>query len=603
MKESTQTLLFLGAAIASVFLAMSSRPTDATYAVDGLIGTPLFNPFEAEEASSLRIVRFDEETATLREFDVAEQDGVWSLPSKGGYPADAERQMAEAATGVVDLEILSIATQSAADHAEYGVVEPSDELEVGQEGVGTRVTLEADNGKTLVDVVIGKKVKDADNQRYVRRTSQDVVFVVSIDPEKFSTSFEDWIEDDLLKLSPFDIARVRLKDYSAELVMQGFRPAIAFDPRADLTVDYDDEASTWVPRKLLEYNRDAQTYEEFRLDDDQELNIADLDELKTALGDLKIVDVERKPSGLSGDLKAGDDFFQDRASVQSLMERGFAPTKGESGETEVLSSEGEVFVSLRSGVEYVLRFGKLRLSESGEDGSKPDNDTTKDDVESADDEGGGVSRYLFVMARLNEDLIEQPEMEAVPEASNESPNEDAADEDAADEDATAEAAQQEAEARDDAILRNQRNQDEYNAKVAQAKARVQVLNDRFGDWYYVVADEVYKKIAIGRDGLVVAKKVEEGARLPAEQPDTSGPLGGSGASIPGLPNVPGVNFNPAPEADASDETAVTEAIDTAEETVNEFVEDAADTVQEAVSETAEATADAVEAVESAVKSE
>ena len=41
---------------------------------------------------------------------------------------------------------------------------------------------------------------------------------------------------------------------------------------------------------------------------DEELNAAKLDELKTALDDLKIVDVSRKPAGLSADLKAAADF-------------------------------------------------------------------------------------------------------------------------------------------------------------------------------------------------------------------------------------------------------------------------------------------------------
>ena len=37
---------------------------------------------------------------------------------------------------------------------------------------------------------------------------------------------------------------------------------------------------------------------------DEELNTAKLDDMKFALDDLKIVDVSRKPAGLSADLKA-----------------------------------------------------------------------------------------------------------------------------------------------------------------------------------------------------------------------------------------------------------------------------------------------------------
>lgn len=576
MKESTQTLLFILAAVVSVLAASWSRPTDVTYRVDDLIGKPLFAPFEPEEATSMRIVRFDEETATLREFEVAEEKGVWSIPSKGGYPADAERQMAEASTGVVGLDILSIASQDASEHAEYGVVEPSPSLEVGQTGVGTRVTLESSSGKKLVDLVIGKAVKGADAQRYVRKPTQDVVYTVAVDPSKFSTKFEDWIEDDLLKINTWDIARVDIKDYSAELVMQGMRPALALDPRAELTIDYNDADSKWTPRELKEYDRDAEAYKSFELGDNEELNEATLTDLKNAVGELKIVDVERKPTGLSGDLKAGEDLFKDKASIQSLMQRGFAPVGSASGGTEVMSSEGEVILTQKDGVEYVLRFGKLQLSDDEE---APTEDKAAEGEEADAKKATGVNRYLFVMARYNDSMIPAPELEEVP-AADEAPEDDAAEDEAdeaaepaegeeategapeeATEGATAEADKAKAEAaakRDEIIKANQRKEDEYNAKVAAAKARVAELNDRFGDWYYVISDEVYKKVAIGRDELVKVKDPAEGEGAEGEGAKMK-PAVPSG--IPGLPNLPGMQFNPsfpAPEAEPTTEEAATE---------------------------------------------
>lgn len=547
MKESTQTVYFLIAAIASVLAASWSRPTDVTYRVEDLIGKPLFQPFETEKAKSMRIVRFDEETATLRDFEVAEDDGVWSIPSKGGYPADAERQMAEATTGVVGLDILSIASRDASDHAEYGVVEPSTNLEVGQTGVGTRVTLESGGGEQLVDVVIGKEVKGEDDQHYVRKPTQDVVYVVAIDPSKFSTKFEDWIEDDLLKIQTWDIARVEIKDYSAELVMQGFRPALALDPRAELTVDYDDGESKWTPHELKSYDRDAEEYVTFTLGEDEELNEDTLRELKNAVGDLKIVDVERKPSGLSADLQAGDDLFKDQTSVESLMRRGFAPVGSESGDTEVLSSEGEVIVTQKDGVEYVLRFGKLQLSEDSGEGQNDD------PAEGADAEGeaksGGVNRYLFVMARYNDSMIAAPELEVVPDEEEAASGEetDAEEAESVDEDsAEDDGAEEEAEEKEDAaadreavIKSNQRKQDEYNAKVVEAKKRVAELNERFGDWYYVISDDVYKKVAIGRDELIKTKEPEDAED--EEEEEASKPAAPAG--IPGLPNLPGVGID------------------------------------------------------------
>jgi hypothetical protein len=50
----------------------------------------------------------------------------------------------------------------------------------------------------------------------VRIPGQDVVYVVRIDPSQLSTRFQDWIEQDLLKLNAFDIEEVAVKNYSVE---------------------------------------------------------------------------------------------------------------------------------------------------------------------------------------------------------------------------------------------------------------------------------------------------------------------------------------------------------------------------------------------------
>ena len=136
-------------------------------------------------------MRFDEDTATLRKFEVAEQNGLWSIPSKDGYPADAAKQMAEAATSLMDRKILKLASQNAGDHEQYGVTDPlSPKLEPGQKGVGTRVTMSDEQSKPLVDLILGKAVRDAEGRRYVREAGRDAVYVIEIDPAKLSTDFE-----------------------------------------------------------------------------------------------------------------------------------------------------------------------------------------------------------------------------------------------------------------------------------------------------------------------------------------------------------------------------------------------------------------------------
>ena len=49
---------------------------------------------------------------------------------------------------------------------------------------------------------------------------------------------------------------------------------------------------------------------------------------------------------------------------------------------------------------------------------------------------------------------------------------------------------------------NQRKIDERNDKIKAAQDKVQTLNYRFADWYYVISEEVYNKIHLGRADVV-----------------------------------------------------------------------------------------------------
>ena len=100
----------------------------------------------------------------------------------------------------------------------------------------------------------------------------------------------------------------------------------------------------------------------------EELNSQKLNDLKTALGDMKIVGVLRKPTGLGADLKAGADFMNNEESQTSLMNRGFYLADMGGDAPEIRAANGEVLVGLKDGVEYVLRFGEIaRASDSKQD--------------------------------------------------------------------------------------------------------------------------------------------------------------------------------------------------------------------------------------------
>ncbi len=378
MSESAKTMLFvaLGAiAVAAAYLI--DRPTQAVN-VTSLVGTSLNSNFEVDTPKRLQIVKFDRPTAETKQFEVASNDGVWRIPSKQDYPADATQQMAAAANALIDRKVLRVAAETAQDHEALGVIDPqSAKLDSNSQGVGTRVIMSDGDGKTLVDMIIGKKVKDAEGQRYVRNTNQDVVYIVELDPESLSTNFDDWIEDDLLQLSPFDLTQLFINDYSADLsfgMTQDGRivPQVSWDRRSEITVNYDNKAAKWTLGDLKGYDKQAKQMVAQQLPEDEEINQEALNELRNGLDDLLIVDIARKPTGLSDDLKAGADFMTNKEAFQDLVAKGFSPVPLKAGAPpEILSSEGELIATQRDGVEYVLRFGQLQVQTDSADGEAP----------------------------------------------------------------------------------------------------------------------------------------------------------------------------------------------------------------------------------------
>ena len=182
MSELNKTTFFFVAALASIALALFTRPSTEEYNVDELRGKELVEEFDPDAPKRLSITTMDEETGDLQAFEVAEIDGVWTIPSKSGYPADATEQMAAAVEGVVGREILAANPIGAGDHATFGVVDPTDTT--ADEGFGTHVRLSDEDDNVLADLIIGTEVTDADGQYWVRKAKQDVVYAVEIDLEK-----------------------------------------------------------------------------------------------------------------------------------------------------------------------------------------------------------------------------------------------------------------------------------------------------------------------------------------------------------------------------------------------------------------------------------
>ncbi|MHC4992127.1 MAG: DUF4340 domain-containing protein, partial [Planctomycetota bacterium] len=361
----------------------------------------------------------------------------------------------------------STASDIPSDHELYGVVDPTT-ADPGAVGVGTRVMIDSDDGRRLADLIIGEAVKDTQNQRYARVPGQDRVYRCGVGLEKFSTRFEDWIEKDLLQLNSSDITGVIVRDYSIDemggRLIQGEGMRLTFDNEA------------------FEWNLEG-------IGEDEELDSTKLNDLRRALDQLEIVDVHRKPAGLGSELRAEDSLQLTAEAVNSLRSRGFYIHQG-----RLLSNQGETIVQTASGVQYTLRFGEVVMTQGGRGDSEEGGETD------------ATGRYLFVTAELDPNAIPQPDLTELPDMSHliDQVTVDEGEEGEAGEESTARPAVEEAieQARARVEQENQQKQQEYERKLEEGRQRALELNDRFADWYYVIADDVYGKIRLRREDVV-----------------------------------------------------------------------------------------------------
>ncbi|QDT10071.1 DUF4340 domain-containing protein [Planctomycetes bacterium K23_9] len=376
-----------------------------------LVGEPLIPKFKDPlTVASMKIVSFDEAEGTLSNFEVAKdtESGDWTIVSRKGYPADAVEQVTNAANSLISLKVLDVVPCTREDHDDLGVVEPKlEELNVGDEGVGRLVTFRDTDKKVVASLIIGDSVKDAPEQINVRIPGQDPVYIVALDDKPLTTRFQDWIEEDLLKLSSIDVDAMQVKDYSASLGQGG-----QISLQRNYSAEFEKDGAQWTLAKLQEYDpkRPTAPPKDVEVKADQKLDTAKLNEIQNALDDLKIVNVLRKPDGMSANLRASEDFLSDQKAVASLAGRGFYPVQltQESG-TEILSANGELSVGLKDGVEYVLRFGNIAgLSQEDPDAEAEVGEEGKKSVT-------GVNRYLLVTTRVNEEKFPVPVLKEVPQ--------------------------------------------------------------------------------------------------------------------------------------------------------------------------------------------
>ena len=557
MTEGQKTVVFCGTALLLMVVAILTAPRVPRQEEADPRGQLLFPRFDWKDVAQLDIVEFDEKTGQTSPFRIVKQtkEGktVYVIPSHENYPTDNQDQLADVVVPLSSLKVLDVASTDMRDHAEFGVIDP-EERKPGDKGVGTRIVVKDKDNKDLAALVIGKPVADQANQRYVRRVGEDPVYVVDARLDSVTTQFDKWIEKDLLKLSTWDIKKVLIRDHIVDITPQGPRLLL----RGETLLEHNDIGD---PRwKLLEdHSFDRRGNRVNRpLAEDEELNISRLDDMKNALADLKIIDVSRKPAGLSADLKAGEDIFKNQEAIEELSDHGFHVAQW-GDQYEIFSNEGELRVLMKDGVEYILRFGGVVLG-AGSPGKKDESkkEQSQEGEEKDKQSKTELNRFLFVTCQFNPEPIEKPKLKPLPEegqprsgdndssqqtgqqgdavpsgqkAEDKKPDEQEqqpqdkdnnkqkdSDKDGSDKDKETHKdkdgdkdkqknKEEELKAERERIQReNQREQERYDEQVKKGKQRVQELNERFADWYYIIPDSTYQKIRLSRADFVKKKE-------------------------------------------------------------------------------------------------
>jgi len=508
MNELSKTLAFSAVALVLCGAAfVSTRDRSVRDEAFNDQGQPFFSDFKDPLAcTDLEVVDFDPSTATASRFQVKFEDGKWVIPSHYRYPADARDRLSKTAAAVMDLAKDTVRSDRAEDQEEMGVIDPLDTKTTTLKGRGKRITLRDSSEKVLADFIIGNEVKDKTGQLYVRVPGQKRTYGVKVKAEP-STRFADWIETNLLKLEASHIRKIEFDNYKVNLE-QGYQRGELLD------IERKDASAAWTMAGLSA---------------DQELDSDKLRTLTDALADLKIVGVRTKPAGLTRDLKQNDKegIALTATTLASLQSKGFYMTK----DGQLLSNQGDVRVYTDEGVVYTLRFGEVFFGTGDEltagtpdeaEKKASDKAGSKEKDKTKKAEGTTENRFVMVTVAFDPTLIPKPKSDddkekEQPAAKPGQPLEVPANPFAPDPNDPKYLAEQK-----EAKERAEREQKDYEKKIADGKKRVAELTDRFAAWYYVTPGDSFRSINLDRAALVRPKKAE-----------SANPPGGGTPSFPG----------------------------------------------------------------------
>ena len=166
-----------------------------------IVGEPLFEEYDYGSVRKLELVRFNRETNLVEELKFRRSGEKWVLPEKSNFEVTNSTAIADLVNSLNARTVLEVMSDSQQEHVEYGVVDPGD-AEIGEAGLGTRITLSDRNDNEIASLIIGKSRKNDSSglKRFVRVPDQAFVYSIDYDARKLSTEFANWTSANLLNI-------------------------------------------------------------------------------------------------------------------------------------------------------------------------------------------------------------------------------------------------------------------------------------------------------------------------------------------------------------------------------------------------------------------
>jgi len=454
MNETKKTMIFGGVAIFLALLAFISSPRRVTpdeFQDENELFFPEFQ--DPNSATTLEVIKFDQETGSAAPFKVTFKDGKWTIPSHHDYPADGKDRLAKTAAGVIGIKKDEFRSDNVADYEALGVIDPLDETATSLTGRGERITIKGENQQVLADFIMSKEIEGRQKFRYVRIPDQKRVYACRVDLD-ISTKFTDWIESDLLTVNKDDLRSVTLKDYSI-----------------------DERSGSLKNRDTIHLHKDGSDWKADKMTAKQEMDKTKVDNFLKTLDELSIVGVRTKPEGLTQSLQRSDSDGMSitQEAARSLQSKGFYFTR----DGQLVSNEGEIQASTRQGVTYTLRFGEVVF------GSGLEVSAGTDSPDEKGKSGAGENRYLFITTSFDGSQFKEPKKP-----------------DNLDFESKADSLYTDVDRKNKSL---KREHDLWQAKIDNGQKTSTDLNNRFAKWYYVISAESFDKLNLQRSDFVKKK--------------------------------------------------------------------------------------------------